>query len=259
MTEESKAIQEVAKATGKIAELAGKLGGFLSKVVGGASTQVGGMLEDWTRYYRYKNLLTIRDKVEALHKRRQIEGKTIPIPMRAAIPMLEAASLEEDVTLQDIWARLIANSMDPSFNQPLHPSYIEIVKQMCPDEAIILNAFREINGYPKLFADRASGQSGFFSSFYLKPTYQGIYTSYLAWCKTLPLKHQDGARAFLDNLQRLQLVELGYDLSQRMEDSFSGFLHKESVSEKLRLTLERNEYLRMTAYGEEFVAACIHQ
>jgi hypothetical protein len=63
MTEESKAIQEVAKTMGKFAEVANNIGGFLSKVIGGSSTQVGGILEDWTRYYRYKNLLTIRDKV----------------------------------------------------------------------------------------------------------------------------------------------------------------------------------------------------
>ncbi|MGA2468981.1 MAG: DUF4393 domain-containing protein [Thermodesulfobacteriota bacterium] len=257
MSEEAKAVQEIAKTTGKFVELFEKVGAFMSKVIGGASEQVGGILEDWTRYYRYKNLLTIRDKVDALHHRRRIEGKTIPIPLRAAIPMLEAASLEQDTTLQDVWARLIANSMDPNFSEALHPSYIEIIKQMSSDEALILNAFREIDGYPTLFTHHVEQMSGWLAEFTAQPTYEGIYSDYLSWCKTLPLKHPDGARTFLDNLQRLQLIELGFDLSHRAEDNFFEHLKDIGLSDRLLVTLERNEYLRMTAFGEGFVNACI--
>ena len=65
--EQAKAIQAVAKTTEKFAEIAEKVGGFVSKVIGPASDQVGGILEDWTRFYRYKNLLSIADKVEIIH------------------------------------------------------------------------------------------------------------------------------------------------------------------------------------------------
>jgi hypothetical protein len=186
-----------------------------------------------------------------------IEGKTIPIPLRSAIPMLEAASLEEDVTLQDIWAQLIANSMDPTLSQKVHPGYIEIVKQICPDEAVILISFRNINSFPKLFNYQAMQQSGWVSGFAAQPTYEGIYVAYDNWCKALPLKLPNEARAFLDNLRRLQLVELGNDISQQLEDSYIEPYIENSVSQKLQFTLLRDEYLRMTSFGEGFLAACI--
>ncbi|HUA68649.1 MAG TPA: Abi-alpha family protein, partial [Candidatus Saccharimonadales bacterium] len=142
--EQAKAVQEVAKTSGKLVETTGKVGGFISKIIGGASTQVGGILEDWAKFYRYKNLLRVADKVEAIHAQRKIEGKTIPIPPRMAIPLLESASLEDDETLQKVWARLIANSTDPNFRESSHPGYVEIIKQMSPDEAIILDSFLKI-------------------------------------------------------------------------------------------------------------------
>ncbi len=261
MKEELKTVQEVAKATGKVADVAAKVGGFISKVIGGPCTQGGGILEDWVRYYRYKSLLIISDKVAVLHRRRKIEGKTISVPLRVAIPLLEAASLEEDSILQDIWARLIANSMDPEFEQSIHPSYIEIVKQMCPDEAIILEAFHEIESYPTLFVNHVSqdARSGKSSP----STYEGIYADYVIWCKELPLKRQKYARAFLDNLLRLQLLEIGYDLSSHMQDQVKRSeiwsVNSGKQIKQTNLRLYRNEYLRMTAYGEGFVTACIRE
>jgi Abortive infection alpha len=271
MKEESKAVQEVAKTAGKCADLVDRLGGFFSKVVGGTCNQLGGILEDWTKYYRYKNLLTISDKVEALHHRRKIEGKTVALPFKIAIPLLEAASLEDDVTLQDMWAGLIANGMDPGFQQPIHPSYIEIVKQMSPDEAVILNAFRHITGYPLLFTYHSSQKTGWClprgildfglsKDFGPTATYEKIYLGYIEWCKQLPLKSQNDTRLFLDNLLRMQLLELGYDLLQSLHDS--PFLSQcqagapDSISDNLDLTLERDEYLKVTAYGEGFITAC---
>jgi hypothetical protein len=273
MSEEAKAIQEVAKTAGKFAEITEKLGSFISKVVGGPIAQIGGILEDWTKYYRYKNLLIICDKVEELHEQRRIAGKTVAIPARAAIPMLESASLEDDENLQNMWACLIANSMDPKFTQPLHPGYIEIIKQMSPDEAVILNAFRKIESYPLLFEDHISQQSKRFSGLFgfgrfsglfgfgQETTYEGIYQKYLEFCKALSLKRTDDTRSFLDNLQRLRIIEFGYDLSQQLidNDSFFPSFGESDMSDKLRLTLDRYEYLRITAFGKGFVTACIKE
>lgn len=260
--EQAKAVQEVAKSSGQLIEATKRVGSFISKVIGGASTQVGGILEDWTRYYRYKNLFVIADKVEALHKQRKIEGKSIPIPARSAIPLLESASLEDDEILQDVWARLIANSTDPDFKQSLHPGYIEIIKQMSPDEVIILSAFLKIESYPTLFINHISQESrGFFwISTNQQASYKGIYAMYLEYCEGLTLKLPANARVYLDNLQRLRLVELGHDFSDGRKRGILGdFLDEpdSDSSQKKNTIPARDEYLRMTAFGESFVTACI--
>lgn len=266
--EQAKAVQEVAKTSGKLVEAAEKVGGFVSKIVGGASTQVGGILEDWAKYYRYKNLLAIADKVEVLHAQRKLEGKTIPIPPRAAIPMLESASLEDDEVLQEVWARLIANSTDPNFKESLHPGYIEIVKQISPDEAIILNSFLKIKVYPILFKDHVSekydhtGLRGYWYGYEQgKASYEGVYELYVHYCKSIPLKEPSNALVYLDNLQRLRIVELGHDFSGKEKSDVLGFGRRIPSGEKPRpiSVPARDEYLRMTTFGKHFIEACISE
>jgi len=143
MTEESKAVQEVAKTGGKAIDLTEKVGRFFAMVVGKPSAQLATILEDQFRYYRYKNLLNISDKVDAIRIQRRSEGKAIPIPPRLALPILESASFEDDDVLQNLWARLIANSTDATQSELLHPGHVEVIRQMSSDEAVLLTAFRK--------------------------------------------------------------------------------------------------------------------
>jgi hypothetical protein len=258
MMDESQTVRAIAQASEKIADLATRAGGFISKVVGGPSSEIAGVAQDWARFYRYKNLIQIADRVDAILRHRQLEGKTTTIPLRLALPMLEAAGLEDDGTLQDIWARLIVNSIDPSFKQPLHPSFIEIVRQLSPDEAIILSRFRKVSEYPFLFSFESpyrTTESGF-SVAIEQPTYAELHDKYSRWCGGVPLKNRENAEIYLDNLQRVQLVEFGFDLSteRRTAMDFPRFSagHSEPIS-----ALTRLEYLRMTIYGERFVGLCI--
>lgn len=139
MEEESKAVQEVAKTTGKAIEAAERVGKFLSTIFGGALGEVGDIAHDWARYYRYKNLLRIQDKGEAIHWERKIEGKTIPIPPRYAVPLIQNASQEDDERLQEMWAGLIANSMDPGKRLNVKKVYINILSSLEPFDLQLLN------------------------------------------------------------------------------------------------------------------------
>lgn len=265
--EQAKATQEVAKATGQFAEIAEKVGGFVSRVIGPASTQVGGVLEDWTRYFRFRNLLAIADKVEAIQSRRKIEGKTMPIPPRIAIPMLESAALEDDETLQTVWARLIANSTDPNCNTALHPGYIDVIKQMSPDEAIILDSFRKLKSYPILFSnhvartveDIGSPLGGFYgvSGNRENKSYRKIHEKYIEHCGPLSLKKPSDVQVYIDNLLRLRIVELGYDFARGSGGNpYLGLGQTKDLSVSIPA---RDEYLRMTIFGQSFITACISE
>jgi len=218
--EQAKAVKEVAKTTGTVAELGEKVGGFISKVIGPACFEVGGVLADYTRYFRYKNLLSISDKVKAIHARRKLEGKEVPIPPRIAIPLLESASLEDDETLKDVWATLIANGTDPNSKTILHPGYIEIIKQMSPDEAIILNSFLKFNIYPILFSYHVPeiyqlekdtfGFAGWRKPNQQMALYQAFYELFLGHCRTLQLRKADDSRIYLDNMLRLRIIDVGH-------------------------------------------------
>lgn len=271
MTDEmAKAVQEVAKTTRTLAEITGKVGAFVAQIIGPASIQIGGILEDEAKLYRYKNLLCIADKVEAIHAKRKIEDKTIPIHLRTAIPMLESSALEDEETLQDVWARLIANSTDPNFKTAIHPGYIEIIKQMSPDEAIILNSFLKIKQYPILLLNHVSKKyedsqlyGGWWKFQEEKPSYDGIYEYYLKHCANLQLRYPKDSQVYLDNLQRLQIVELGHDFLGQEPDDIRTALWMQQAGESDKQNSVsvpvRDEYLRMTAFGRSFVEACINE
>jgi abortive infection alpha-like protein len=139
MDEESaKAAQEVAKTASKAIEAGEKVGGFLVKIFGDTLVELGETLHDWARYFRYKNLLSIQDRVELIHSARKLEGRTIPIPPRYALPLIQNASEEDDPTLQELWAGLIANATDPSKHLDLSRMLIGVLASLEPLDLTVL-------------------------------------------------------------------------------------------------------------------------
>jgi hypothetical protein len=139
MEEESKAVQEVAKTTRKGFELVEKLGVLFEKIFGEGLSHLGDSFSDWAKFFRYKNLLKLQDKVINLHQKRGVMGKTIPIPPRYALPLIESASLEDDENLQKKWAGLISNATDPNIRFQFRKIYIQILSNLEPLDAIVLD------------------------------------------------------------------------------------------------------------------------
>jgi hypothetical protein len=68
------------------------------------------------------------------------EGKHIePVAPRLFFPILEAASIEADDDMQTRWAALLAN--EAVHTESVHPSFIELLKQMSPADARLLDKF----------------------------------------------------------------------------------------------------------------------
>lgn len=141
LDEKAKAIQEVAKTTHKALDFSEKIGDFLKTILGDTLNDVGAILTDWANYLRYKNLLCIQDKVNDIHKKRMLEGKTIPIMPRYAIPLLQNASIENEETIQDLWAALIANATDPEKRFQVKKIYIKILSEIEPLDTLVLKFF----------------------------------------------------------------------------------------------------------------------
>ena len=142
MSEESK---EIAKAVSSVARLgeksldsAEKLGGFFAKVFNDAIEEIAGMVTDKLRFIRWNRLIKISDEVNSILELRGIE-KTRPVPPKLALPIFEDGSLEEDETLQKLWSRLLANAMDPTYNNELRYGFIDMIKNITGIEVLILN------------------------------------------------------------------------------------------------------------------------
>ena len=71
------------------------------------------------------------------------------------LPILELGSLEEDESMQSRWAALLANAADASYKTSIPPSFPEILKQLSPEEAKVLDKMYEY--------ETNSASSSFFS------------------------------------------------------------------------------------------------
>ncbi|MEO5926269.1 MAG: Abi-alpha family protein [Bryobacteraceae bacterium] len=60
------------------------------------------------------------------------------VPPKILFPLLEGASLEEDEGLHDMWAALLTNAASPDGAEKVRPSFTEVLRQMAPDEAVLL-------------------------------------------------------------------------------------------------------------------------
>jgi hypothetical protein len=138
--ENAKAAQEAGKAIQEIAKTTRDFGRFVAKIVGGPLEQASGIAEDYLRYARWERQVRFQQRAEAFLLERGVENKIRPISMSVGIPLLQAASLEEDDDLQDLWARLLANGLDPNSGVEVKRAFVSILEDMGSLEARLLEA-----------------------------------------------------------------------------------------------------------------------
>jgi Abortive infection alpha len=137
--ESAKATQEVAKTTGKAIDAAREFGGFISRYISGSLEQGMGIFEDKLKYMRWERQMRLMRRASAYMASIGVDTPTKPIPLKLAVPLLEAASLEDDDYLQDLWAKLLVNSSIEGSPIDLNRSYIDILERLSHLEAKILS------------------------------------------------------------------------------------------------------------------------
>jgi hypothetical protein len=139
----AKATQEYAKLGEKGLEIADKVGSFFAKVFKEPINEVSGMITDKLRFIRWKRMVQMADEVNNILEAKNIRD-TRAVPPKIALPIIEEASLEDDPNLQYLWNHLLANAMNPSFNDELRYGFIEMIKGITGIEAKVLNEFYEV-------------------------------------------------------------------------------------------------------------------
>ncbi|MFE8643885.1 Abi-alpha family protein [Sphingomonas sp. NCPPB 2930] len=192
ISEGAKAVQEVAKASGKAIDTVQRAGSFLASVLQEPLETAVGVWADKLKYHRWERQLRLMDRADALLAQRGLDLPSRPLPLKLAVPLLEAATLEDDDSLQDRWASLLANAVDADSGVTIERMHIAILEQMSASDAVI---------FDKLFALP-----------YLETWNKGIDTKNLpASCEVFEREGthsepDDATVLSLANLQRLQLI-----------------------------------------------------
>jgi Abortive infection alpha len=140
MSEEAKAVQEVAKATGKVVDAASKTGTFIAKHIDAPIAIVMGMLGDHLQVTRYERQVRLMTRVEEINRQNGLAGPTRAIPLKLAVPLIQNATLEEDDFLQDRWAALLVNAANANFDIEIRRAYLGMLAELTALDVEILEA-----------------------------------------------------------------------------------------------------------------------
>jgi len=108
---------------------------LINKLLGPAASEVGLSWGDSMKVWRLNRQLRLLGEVQRMLD--SASGQIKPIATRVFFPVLEAASIEDDDEMQTRWAALLANEATDVGS--VHPSFIEIMKQLAPGDARLLD------------------------------------------------------------------------------------------------------------------------
>jgi Abortive infection alpha len=116
-------------------------------------------------------------------------------------------------SLRDLYTNLLATSIDSATAHEAHPAFVEIIKQMSPDEALIMRSLAASPFKPMLDVRREEKAS---------QTGNWVLKNFSLLPKEAGVKCPDLGPSYMINLQRLGLVELreNYTLKRGTEDLY---------------------------------------
>ncbi len=123
-------IKEVAKTVNKTLETSEKLGKFLSVYLKVPLEMAFGIVEDKLKYMRWERQIRLMQRASEFIALQGLEGKISPIQPKLGMPLLQAALLEEDDYLQDLWATLLVNACNPDREEKIGIKHINILNEL---------------------------------------------------------------------------------------------------------------------------------
>jgi len=161
----------------------------LLNLIGPFTKEAGLILAIPFQFWRFRASISLLEKAKAFLNARQVKPEQVPLKFLSSI--LEHGSLEDDETMIDRWASLLAAAADPTYKTTVLPGFAHILNELSPKEAQLLES-----AYG-LVLSRIKGDSVIESVV----VYCGQFLSEIA------VSEVDLA-VLLENLHRLRLIEL---------------------------------------------------
>jgi len=133
--------------------------GVLKELTTKPLSELGEILADRTRFWRLKNQIKILEEAKAYAESKGISIN--PIALKTLLPLLEGCSLEEEPSIQELWAKLLIGSGHQAQSQHVQNIAIDLLKSVSTDDAVLIEAM-----VAQIFAryEDSKGQVDIFSS-----------------------------------------------------------------------------------------------
>jgi len=211
------------------------VGDLVKRIAGPLADEIGEALALVARPYRIMLSVKMFQKTQQMLKEAGVTPHSVP--PRLFLPILENASIQDDEDLHTRWAALLANAAaSPNF---VHPSHIEILKQLAPEDAILLDKLYDYCQSMK--TSRVTPWMGPISQF--------------EWQQRVDAG--DNQEAPFNNLVRLGLIEVVYELDERkVKVKVPRFDMTKHPGVEADVQGDLGDYYLFTAIASAFVQAC---
>lgn len=183
-----------------------------------------------------------------------------PPEAHIAVPAFQYISYcMDNEELRNMYANLLANSMNEVVKNGVHPGFVEIIKQLCPDEAKILRYLSTHTTIPTITL-RYENEKG--EGLDVIKNFSNV--GELAQCEDA-----FEVNKYFDNLIRLGLLEASQALSHLIDTTLyeplknHRYIRPRIDKAALQKTEYRNAkfqegYMRLTDYGRSFCSICLN-
>lgn len=199
------------------------------------------------------------EKAQAIPEEHLVEP-----PAYVAVPTIQQLAYSYDSEdLREMYANLLVSSMDDRTSEYVHPSFVQILKEMSPDEARLISSIaRDMAEDPELvipLIDLRVVPTGPMLPF----RWRDLVRGYNVYCEGV-CEHPDQSLVYLGNLERLGVIESSdsypEDLASKFDDLESrGPIARAKVEASLPEGWKfdvRHWTYRVTNYGRNFIKTC---
>lgn len=215
-------------------------------------------LEKWVLQKEY-NVAETKKLLEEKLKDTRVENIITP-PSYVAVPALQSiAYCMDDIQLRDMYAELLAHAMNSETVNNVHPTFVEVIKQMSPFDALVFRELTKTLVQPCIsikYVNKSTKAS--------YPVQDIVAFSDLDAFPLVP------TQIALENLERLRLIEINkvskYGNAERYEDlKCSVKKVAEDFVEDNKQNFNINDYqiiygefvILIRGFGQFFARACL--
>lgn len=195
----------------------------------------------------------LREKVARIPEAKQCE----PEPYIAVPAIQQISYCYDSKELRELYANLLAASMNVDTKAAVHPSFVDIIKQLTPDEAkLIAQLPKTTNGnlpiVDLVIKEKDTHEKRTIARNIMHPYYYGV------------CDNPDNMSSYIENLERLKLISLPRGIIIPREEVYKQIEESEFIEkEKIYILPKEESYeiekrlLFVTDYGVQFIKCCI--
>jgi len=229
-----------------------QVGIALSTILGLGSTILWPvqLLNERSKILLETNLERYREKLASAHPE-----EIVPISTEIGVPLAEKLSYVSDHDLRELYTTLLAKASNKQTISQVHPSFVNILSNISPDEALIIKELAEVSLHPFVSVRLVNPADGLWIEL-ADVFFESKYSDQLSFAENLP--------AYMHNIKGLGLIEINRDnfaAPYSRYDPIEAAARKRFGNVKLLpeytvLTLLRGK-IEVTRLGWMFIGACL--